>query len=249
MNAGERTLIEPENPADQTVEGLVERGRELMGQFDPEGYEEAVALLREAIVRRPDCAPAYAALAEVYSYWGFRREINGEESASFYDLSMEYASMALKLAPERADSHRAMAVALRCGPYEDARRRRDEIDVALDLDPDDPENWVEHWRAVGYPLRGEEIRRILNRKPPHLGAIIDIGAVQCERGLLDGAANTLREAIRLHPRNTLAYYNLAMVLDRQGRREQALGILAKVRELKPGDLLIEHAIELLGRRA
>ena len=243
--------ISTERTEDRTAEGgsevlsLVHAGREKMALFDPEGYEEAVALLREAISERPDCAPAYSALAEVYSYWGFRREINGEESGSFYNLSLEYADMAMTLAPERSDSHRAMAVAVRCGPHGDSQKRREDIQIALDLDPEDPENWVAGWRVAGYPLEGEAVRRIMIVKPPHLGAMIDLGAVQCERGYLDDAIETLQRAIRIHPRNTLAYYNLAMVLDRKGRRNQAIRILNKLNEVRVDDPLIEHATELL----
>lgn len=235
-------------PGNGGVDALVRDAREKMALFDPEGYEEAVALLREAITDRPDCAAAYAALAEAYSYWGFRREINGEENRSFYDLSLEYAEMALALGAERADAHRAMAVAVRCGPHADPEKRREEVQVALDLGPEDPENWVEAWRAAGYPLGGGAVARILAMRPPHLGALIDLGAVQCERGLLDDAVETLRRAIRIHPRNTLAYYDLAMTFDRQRRRDQALSILRKVGQLRPGDPLVEHALEFLGRK-
>jgi tetratricopeptide (TPR) repeat protein len=247
MNALGEKALETRRPGDGGVSEVVRVGRERMRLFDPEGYEEAVALFREAITESPDCAEAYAGLAEVYSYWGFRREINGEESGSFYDLSLEYAEMAVKLAPERGDSHRAMAVAVRCGPHADAVKRREEAQTAMDLDPENPDNWVEQWRVSGYPLRGELIRRIREAEPPHLGALIDFGTAQCERGHLDEAVETLQEAVRLHPRNTLAYYNLAMALDRKGRRDQALRILAKVGELRPGDPLVEHAIELLRR--
>lgn len=229
----------------EQAEALTRRARAAMRLFDVEGYAEAVPLLREAIEAAPAYAPAYAALAETYSYWGFRREVAGLESQSFYDMALENANLALSLAPDRAESHRAMAVALRRGALSDPERRKAEVTTALDLAPEDPETLWEHWRAFGYDPDDAGVRRALELEPGLCGLHIDLGAACCERGDVEGAVRELTLALQINPRNSLAYYDLAMALDRKGHTVVALDILRRILKMHPGDDLIESGIEFL----
>lgn len=230
----------------KNTDELVRQGKTLLLLFDPQGYEEAVPLFRAAIEAAPTLAPAYAGLSETYSYWGFRRQIAGQESQSLYDMAHDYAHMALRLAPELAEAHRAMAVALRRGRRKsDHERRRQEITLALDLDPADGMSWAESWRANGYRLEDPALARALELAPDLCGLRIDLGAVYCELEQYDEAAAQLMKALKINPRNTLAYYDLAMVLDRKGDRPKAVGLLRKARELQPEDPLIESGLEFL----
>ncbi len=241
---------EQREPAGKTaasaVADLVRRGRELRRLFDVPGYEEAIPLLREAIELDPSHAPAYAELAATYSYWGFRREICGLEYESLYDLSYDYADMALRLAPESAAAHCAMAVALRRGKKADLARRRREILIAADLDPEDPEILCESWRVGGYDPADAVLRRVLALAPRLVAVHIDLGAALCELGRLDEALAELQKALQINPRNIQAYYDIAMVLDRKGLRQKALAILLKAREFRHGDPLIEQGVDFLG---
>lgn len=233
-DAGAASAAETEEP----LEAVVARARTFLALFDVEGYEEAVPLLREAIERGPDYAPAYAALAETYAYWGFRREIAGEEAQSLYDMALEHAEVAVRLAPESAEAHRAVAVALRRGEKADGTRRQEEILVALDLDPRSADAWYEYWHVRGYDPDDEAVKRVFELDPKHLGLHIDLGAALVERGRLGEAGERLMEALRLNPRNTLAAYDLAMVFDREGRREQAVDLLRRLQRLHPEERLL-----------
>ncbi|TBR24757.1 tetratricopeptide repeat protein [bacterium] len=235
----------PAPPPSEAARELVRRGRAAMRLFDIEGYEQAVPLLREAIEQAPDHAPAYAALAETYSYWGFRREIAGFDSQHLYDMALENANVALTLAPDLAECHRAMAVALRRGTASDPQRRKAEVTTALDLAPDDPETLWEHWRAFGYEPDDPGLRRALELEPGLCGAHIDLGAVYCERGEIEAAVRELTKALQINPRNSLAYYDLAMSLDRKGHSAVALDILKRIAKMHPGDPLIETGVEFL----
>ncbi|MDE2489989.1 MAG: tetratricopeptide repeat protein [Elusimicrobia bacterium] len=247
--------LRPEDERSVQVSGLVEAGRARRRLFDQPGFEEAVPLLREAIELAPDRAEAYAELSETYSYWGlrrenschgFRRETRRVEYQSLYDLAYDYAAMTLRLAPELAAAHRAMAVSLRRGAKADAERRLREARRAVELDPDDPESLVELWRAEGYDPDDPALRRALEAAPDLVIGHLDLGASLIERGRLDEALHELRKALRANPRCLQAYYDVALALDRKGRRAEALALLGKARLLRPGDPLIEQGFALLG---
>lgn len=228
------------------VKELVRKGRELTALYDVEGYENAVPLYREAIEAAPDCLEAYAGLAETYSFWGFRREISGLEGESLYGLALEYAGMALKLSPESAEAHRAMATALRRGPGADPARRLEEAKEAVKLDPLDSRNWGELWRANGYDPKDPALARALEIEPRQCGLHIDLGAVFCERGEYPKAVEELGKAVTINRRNALAWYDLAMCLDRMGDSAKARELLLKVRNMHPRDPLVESGLELVG---
>lgn len=225
---------------------LVSRAREFLRQYDVPGYEEAVPLFKEALEKDAGCAEAYAGLAETYAYWGFRREICGQEHQSLFDMAYDCAEAALRLAPDKAVCHRAMAVALRRGAKADAGRRRSEVMKALELDPKDAESWCERWRVEGYDPDDPVIARIESLDPKLCALHIDRGAALCELGRLDEALAELHEALKINPRNLHAYYDVAMVLDRKGLREKAVAVLRKALVMSPNDPLIEGGLSLLG---
>jgi tetratricopeptide (TPR) repeat protein len=242
------------DPRDEALD-LLRRGRDQRLGGDIPGFEEAVPLLREAIELSPACAPAYAELSTTYFQWGlrrenscfgFRRDLHGLEYQSLYDLAFEYAQMALRLAPDLASAHRAMAAALRRGRRADPGRRTEEALLAAELDPDDPENVCERWRVRGFDPDDPEVRRALEREPRLFDARLDLAASLRERGRFDEALSELHEALRHNPRSVQAYYDVAMVLDRKGMREKALEVLHKAGVLRPGDPLIEQGRALLG---
>lgn len=217
--------------------------------FDFEGYEEAVVHLRSALDLEPNFGPAWATLAEAYSHWGFRSEIGGADGRELYTLSHECARAALRCAPERADSHRAMAVALRRGAHADPVARREEALTALDLDPKDGANWHEYWRAGGYQLAESAIERCLELDPRHCGARIDLGASLVVRRRLPEAAREFAAALQINPRNTLAAYDLAMTLDRMGHRPRAVTALRAALKVRPGDPLVLDGLKHVGEAA
>lgn len=247
MNAETVAAAAPSS-AEARVLGLVRRGREQLRLHDIHAYEEAVPLFREALELDAACAAAYAGLAETYAYWGFRREVAGQESESLYAMAREFAEMALRLGPARADAHRAMAVALRRGPGADPARRKQEAATAVDLDPTDAENWCEQWRVDGYDPDSPALKRALELGPGLCGLHIDLGAVYTELGRHEEALAELMNAMKLNAQNSLACYDMAMVLDRLGQRARARALLQRCLTLHPADSLLESGLELLEGR-
>ncbi len=236
----------PAAPPQSAAERLAE-GRRQLRLFDVEGYQEAVPLFREALEADPSCAAAHAGLAETYAYWGFRREITGFASQLLYNMAAECAAAALKLGPDLGEAHRAMAVALRRGTQRDPERRQREAEAAVMLDATQPESWQELWHAGGYELEAPALRRALALEPRLCSLHIDLGAVYCERQRYPDSLRELTAALQLNPRNSLAHYDAAMVLDRMGERLKAQELLRKALRLHPDEPLIEDGLELLGR--
>ncbi len=212
-----------------TLERLVRRARAQRQRFEVEGYEEAVPLLREGLEQDPTCASAYAELALTYAAWGLRRElacpgirheIAALEFQSLYDLAHDYADAAMRLAPDTAAAHLAVAAALRRGAKADPVRREAEATLAAELDPDDAECLAERWRVRGYDPDDADLRRVL-RLAPHLLAVrVDAAAALSERGRYADALAELVEALRLAPGNIQVHYELRKRRDRGGLRAQ-----------------------------
>ncbi len=212
-------------PKKLTLKDRLEKANKKKAFFDVDGFVAAIAILREILSESPSYGPAHAAIAECYAYWGFRREIVFLECESYYQAAQTHATAAIKLVPELSVSHRAMAIALRRGAGADDIARKEEALIALDLDPNDAENWYEYWRAFGYSSSDPAIQRALELDPALIGAYIDFGAVLCKEGRLQEAASQFRAALQINPDHSLAIYNLAMVLYRIGNPEDALAVL------------------------
>ena len=242
MNAA--TTLLP--PAQASKEAL-SRGRAMLLLFDLEGYSQAVPLLREAIEADPGNALAHGAIAETYAYWGFRRELNGQEAQSYYELAFESAVTALRLGPETGEAHRAMAVALRKGDRCDPAQRQSEAKTALDINPYNGENCHECWKAHGSALSDQNIYKAIALYPSLISAHIDLGAALSDRGRMNEAAYHFARALEVNPRNSLAHYDLAMLHLRQGDFRQAQGLLARALDLYPKDGLLLSGVAHLSR--
>lgn len=237
--------LESEAVRRSAVEQLLAAARLQMALYDTPGWEKTVSILICLLQRVPDYAPACAALAECYTHWGFRRELDGLEAQSFYGLALEQATRAVELSPLDAACHRALAVALRRGADADPARRQEESLVALDLDPKDASNWYEYWRAFGYNPGDPAVTRALELDPRLVGATIDLGVALCEAGRLPEAQRYLERALELSPHNSLAHYDLAMVLDREGRAREARESIEAALAEDPENPLLKEGLAIL----
>lgn len=256
MSVETAVTFEREAPPESccSVGELVGRARSLRLRFAPEAYEEAVPLLREAVEQDPTCHSAYAELSLTYSAWGLRREtsclgirheVSAPEYQSLYDLAYDHAEAALRLAPESALAHRAMAGALRRGAKADPERRAAEATLAAELDPDDAEALADRWRVLGYDPDDATLDRALELEPGLLALRVDLAEALSERGRYADALAELVAALKHAPENVQVHYELAMLLDRGGMRARARAVLAKARSASPDDPLVRLGEALL----
>lgn len=217
---------------------LLALGLQNLRTSDVEGYAEAVALFRECLATQPNNASALSGLAEAYACWGFRRELEGKDPQSYYDLAFDSAERAVQLASGLADAHRAMALALRRGAKADPERRKAETLIAVELSPEDALAWYEHWKAFGYDPAETSIQKALELDPRLFAAHHDLAVALCEHGRLDEAIDRMRAALEMNPGNTMALYNLAIFLHRKGIDEGARRVIRHAARIKPGDPLI-----------
>ncbi|MEK7858287.1 MAG: tetratricopeptide repeat protein [Elusimicrobiota bacterium] len=229
-----------------SVDDYLAQGRRMMRLYDAAGYEQAVVAFRHALELDPGSVEANAFLAETYSYWGFREELNGRESQSYYDLSLNLAEQSVRLGMHQPESHRALSVALRRGKHADAELSRSEILIAVDLRSDDAETWYQYWRAFGYDVSDPSIHRALELDPALCGAHNDLAAALVGKDRYPEALVHLQAALKINPRNSLVQYNLAMVLDHMGMGDKAIAFLRRARQLHPGDPLLETGWVSLG---
>ncbi|MFC1521372.1 tetratricopeptide repeat protein [Elusimicrobiota bacterium] len=215
---------------------LYMRGRQKMMLFDIAGYREAAAYFRQAIAVNDNFGLAYAGLAETCSYWGYRNELNGQDSREYYALSYESARKALEMAPESVESHRAMAVALRRGSKSDPERRKKEVEYALELNPNDAETCYEYWRAHGYKADDPMIYKALSLNPFLCGAHNDLGVVLSESGHFQDAQYHLQIALEINPGHALARCNLGMAFFKQEQFEKAEAQFRKALEISPDEV-------------
>ncbi|MGO9468007.1 MAG: tetratricopeptide repeat protein [Isosphaeraceae bacterium] len=75
--------------------------------------------------------------------------------------------------------------------------------------------------------------------PADFDALFRTAVVLAEKGKLDQATATLREAIRIHPADADAYYNLGVLLQHQGKLDEAITAYRDAIRIKP-DLADVH---------
>lgn len=220
-------------------------GKRKMMLCDVDGFADAVPLFLQALEVSPNDPVIYAAMAETYSYWGRRREINGQECLSYYNLAYDNARRSLELGPDSSEAHRAMAVALRGGELCDPETRQREAARAYELNDYDAENCCEYWRTHGRRPDDPLIYKTVVLEPLLCGAHNDLGVALCEHERLDEAAFHLEAAVDLNPRNSLFQYNLAMVYFRRGAACDAQRLLEMTADLHPGDPLVLSGLQLI----
>lgn len=87
---------------------LYQKGRHAWYKRTPDGFRQAVAYFTSAVAQDPGYARAYAGLADTYSLMGaYDYGLMPPDSA--HELARAAASTALRLAPELAEAHAAMA--------------------------------------------------------------------------------------------------------------------------------------------
>jgi serine/threonine-protein kinase len=184
-------------------------------------FDDATALLRQAVARDSSYAQAWAALASIYA-------VLPDWSTATVDTTnargKEYARRALALDPSLGEAHAALGNMLQEeGRLDDAER---EFRAAVAVEPGNAP--TRHWYGLLLSLRGrvEDAARELQRAheldplAPNIHA--QYAAALAVTGREAEAERQLRALIAAEPAFGASYFHLASVLVARGRVDEAL---------------------------
>lgn len=210
---------------------LYKQGKEEYYKFTPGGFQQAIALYNKAISADPNYAPAYAGLAEVYSFMGYYRYLIKDDYEKFYIDSYKNMEKALKLGPDLEATQIALAYS-----YFHLSREKEAIATAnkvLSKNPNNAEAYYILWEASGGNPNAPEIRKALELNPNFVPAHVGLGdAYFQKKRSFNQAATHYKRAVELAASPQLHNY-LGMALNYQGYYPQAVKQFQQAIELDP----------------
>jgi arylsulfatase A-like enzyme/tetratricopeptide (TPR) repeat protein len=204
--------------------------------------DDAVALYKDVIARRPDTEDAYRRLA--LAYW---QQGRADDSIATLELALRngvtQSEVRIKLGQYLAESGRpARAIdllALTAGDDPDALivlgnayllagRRREAIATFTHLLAIDPVNAVAHENigaaqigARDYAAAERSLRRAIELDSRRAGAETALGVVLAQTGRRDAAIDAWKRALAIDPSELNALFNITINLAEAGRRDEA----------------------------
>lgn len=229
-------------PYSEAVE--MEQGLAALKLLDlPGSLENAEAHFNRVLKRSPDSAAAAAGMSLVHAL----RYGSDRQDETWLRKADADAQQALKLNDQLALGHIAQ------GWVRDMQGRWDEAlaayERALHLDPSNFFAWygkVEALRhARRYPEARANIAEAIRRFPRERVFLDALGSVDYEQSDLRAAEDAFRRSIALQPDAVRSYVNLASVLMRQNRLDEALRILQQGLEVRPSANLYSNLGNIL----
>jgi tetratricopeptide (TPR) repeat protein len=205
---------DPQNAFAIVVTGSAQMG---MGR-----YREGIASFRRYLELVPTSAYAHQWIAVCYLRLGDREAAQREAEAT------------LVVDPRFTDARvlKAGVLAAR-GAYDPAIS---ELRQAVTTDPAKPAIRLDLARVLAEAGRAPEARAeynaILNIQADYAPALTGLGALEASGGDLEAAARHLRRALEIQPDQDEARFDLAQLLDRQGRRDEAVAEYRRLVEAK-----------------
>jgi Flp pilus assembly protein TadD len=94
--------------------------------------------------------------------------------------------------------------------------------------------------AGQYAQAVEPLKRAIAIEPNYFRAYNELGVIYLKLNQLDQAAEALRQAIKINDKSPFPQFNLGLVLNQQGKHEEAAGVLSKLQHHHP-ELAAVHA--------
>jgi tetratricopeptide (TPR) repeat protein len=149
---------------------------------------------------------------------GYNALLRGE-----YDTALGFYDQALQKEPASVLALLGRGAALqKLRRFEDAQASYDKV---LKLDPANREALTNVTTIVGERTPGEALGRLLDLEKtyPEFSPIkAQIGLIYAKSGNMESALDYMRHATAMAPESAMYRYNLALVLDHMGQREQAI---------------------------
>lgn len=188
--------------------------------YDFAGVGDVVQVRRVSQQAQNNVADGYAAL------------VSGD-----YDMALGLYSRALSQEPNSIMATLGNAAALhKLGRLDEARAAYDKV---LKLDPNNREALTNLVAILGERAPAEALTKLqeLEREYPGFSPVkAQIGLLYARNDSLEQALDYLRRAVNMTPEAVLYRYNLALVLDRLGRRDQAVAAYQQVMDVSGGRL-------------
>src|SRR5437764_1377413 len=231
LTGAEEQLIAARPTSDLTAYELYLKGRVLWGKRGGDNIRQAIGFYEQAIVRDPNYAPAYAALAEAYVILPIYTDASAREA---YAKAKAAALKALQLDDKLAEAHNALAMVLFL--YLDIAGSIPEFQRAIALNP----NYAtaHHWYGFDpLPALGRvdeaiaESKRAVELDP--LSPVInsDLGSNLMVARRYDEAIVQLRKTLEMDPTFSLAHGALGEALQFKGDLPGAIAEYTKAQEL------------------
>jgi tetratricopeptide (TPR) repeat protein len=213
---------------------------------DPENYiklavilgqqkklDESIAKSKEALRVKSDYAPAHVTMALALSGQGKQEEaVTSLKTAVDLFKKQGQTDQAIQL-----QSQLALALAQQKKTDEAIAQLQDVIKTKPDFAPGYAilgsvyADGGKPAEAVSNFNTAKDLFQKQNRIPQLTETTINLGAVLAQQNKLDESVTQLQEAIKLQPESAKGHYILAQVLAKQGKKEQAIASLTKLKEI------------------
>ena len=224
------TLLKPAPVVQETnpdAYALYLQARYLTRQGTSEGYEQALALLEQALAIAPDYAPAWRQLGVIYMTQADRGLRPAQEG---FQQGREATEMALSIDPNNALAHASMA-RIAVSEDQDLSAAARHIQTALSLNPSDSTilsaaaNLAEMLGRIDSAIALQEF--IVKRDPVQPTVHANLGGSYFAAGRPEAAIPCYRTALRLSPDNIGLHLNLGLALLANGETEAAMKEIAR----------------------
>lgn len=213
------------------------KGRYFSNRFSEDGMKKAVAFFLEAIRLDSNYAPAYAGLADAYSYIGFRGADIGHPEL----LAIEAAKKAISLDDSLAEAHASLGWVLH-RHMQDWKEAEKEYRRAIELNP----NYATAHRFYGVFRRGigqddsacAEFQLAHELDP--LDPPITAGWARClyETNHFEGAVQILKDILEIDPNSADSLWMLGEIYERKGMFPEAIAQYQKGAEISDRNFIM-----------
>ena len=224
------TLLKPAPVVQETnsdAYALYLQARYLTRQGTSEGYEQALALLEQALAIAPDYAPAWRQRGVIYMTQADRGLRPAQEG---FQQGREATEMALSIDPNNALAHASMA-RIAVSEDQDLSAAARHIQTALSLNPSDSTilsaaaNLAEMLGRIDSAIALQEF--IVKQDPVQPTVHANLGGSYFAAGRPEAAVPCYRTALRLSPDNIGLHANLGLALLANGETEAAMKEIAR----------------------
>lgn len=203
------------------------QARFLANQLRPDGYEEAIALYKQALELDSTYAPAYAGLARVYRNMMVSGQLSSKESIP---LTREALVTALRLDPNLAESHARMGLYI-VEDEKDMAAAAKHFQRALELNPNDPvamQAVADLYSTLGnYETAVWLCELAVQRDPVDIIGYQGLGLAYVQSGRLEEAKQAFEKMLALNSKTPGGWYNLGLVYLFMGESDEALAVFEK----------------------